>query len=165
MSWNLKEVEDVALGSLRERFGDRLEAVVLFGSYAREEAVQLSDVDFFIVVRGLPTDPVERRLHVYESLTPVIRRFKVDVNVIEMDEREIGKSLTPLLVNIAHDGLILFDRNGRITSFFERLRGAVKKAGLVRFRTNDGKYGWRPARQLQRGEPLVVKVEGSGFEP
>jgi len=165
MSQDIKELRDVAVRSLRERFGDRLQAVVLFGSHAREEAAKLSDVDFFIVVRGLPTDPVERRLDVYDSLTPIVRRFRIDVSVIEMDEREIGKSLTPLLVNIAHEGLILYDKNGRIATFFERLREAVKRAGLVRFRTSDGKYGWRPVRQLQCGEPLVIKVEGGGFEP
>ncbi len=165
MSKNIKEVGDVAVRSMYERFGDRLQTVVLFGSHAREEAAKLSDVDFFVVVRGLPTDPVERRLDVYESLTPIVRRFRIDVSVIEMDEREIGRSLSPLLINIAHEGLILYDRDGRITTFFERLREAVKRAGLVRFRTSDGKYGWRPVRQLQRGERLVIRVEGGGFEP
>jgi len=165
MSQDINELGDVAVRSLRERFGDRLQAVVLFGSHAREEAAKLSDVDFFIVARGLPTNPVERRLDVYDGLTAVVRRFRIDVSVIEMDEREISKSLTPLLVNIAHEGLILYDRDGRIATFFERLREAVKRAGLVRFRTSDGKYGWRPVRQLQRGEPLVIKVEGVGFEP
>lgn len=46
-----------ALGTLKdrvsERFGDRLGKTVLFGSYARGEAREDSDVDVLVVIDGL----------------------------------------------------------------------------------------------------------------
>ncbi len=39
--------------ALRERFGDRLRELVLFGSQARGEATEESDVDLLVVVDGL----------------------------------------------------------------------------------------------------------------
>ena len=39
--------------ALRERFGDRLRELVLFGSQARGEATEESDVDLLVVVEGL----------------------------------------------------------------------------------------------------------------
>ena len=45
--------------ALRERFGARLERVVLFGSRARGDADEESDVDVLVVVRDL--SPAERR--------------------------------------------------------------------------------------------------------
>jgi predicted nucleotidyltransferase len=38
---------------LRDRFGERLERMVLFGSYARGEAGPESDIDVLVVIRGL----------------------------------------------------------------------------------------------------------------
>ncbi|HEY3354177.1 MAG TPA: nucleotidyltransferase domain-containing protein [Polyangia bacterium] len=48
---------------LRDRFGERLERLVLFGSYARGEAGPDSDVDVLVVVRGLTG---RERTEVYE---------------------------------------------------------------------------------------------------
>jgi predicted nucleotidyltransferase len=39
--------------SVRERFGDRVSEIVLFGSYARGEANEESDVDVLVSIDGL----------------------------------------------------------------------------------------------------------------
>ena len=41
-------------------FGQRLKTVVLFGSRARGEAEDTSDHDLFLVIDGLPEEPVKR---------------------------------------------------------------------------------------------------------
>jgi predicted nucleotidyltransferase len=88
------EIKRLATASLLNRFGENLEAVVLFGSYSRTEAVEESGIDFFVVVRGLPKELVRRRYMVYDALTPVLRRFKRDVSVIEVNAEDVGgKSL------------------------------------------------------------------------
>jgi predicted nucleotidyltransferase len=40
-------------GDLQRRFGGRLEAFVLFGSRARSEGTESSDLDVLVLVRGL----------------------------------------------------------------------------------------------------------------
>ena len=153
------DVKAMAVESLLNRFGEDLEAVILFGSCARGEAVELSDFDFFVVVRGLPKQPVRRRYMVYDALTPILREFKREVSVIEADAEEIGKQITPLLINIAHDGIILYDRAGRMGDLLRRVRDAVKKAGLVRYKTREGKYGWKPSQKLKPGEVFIIQLE------
>lgn len=157
---DFKEIKTLATGSLLSGFGKNLEAVVLFGSCARMEAAERGDIDFFVVVHDLPKEPVRRRYVVYDALTPVLRKFKRDVSVIEVDARDVGRQITPLLINIAHDGIILYDKNGRIESLFNKVKSAVKKAGLVRYETREGKYGWKPCRELKPGEVFVVQLEG-----
>lgn len=156
---DVAEIKAVAVGSLINRFGEDLEAVILFGSWARREAAELSDLDFLVIARGLPKEPVRRRYVVYDALTPVLREFKRQVSVIEADAEEIGKQITPLLINIAHDGVILYDRAGRVGDLLRRVRDAVKRAGLTRYKTRNGKYGWKPSQGLNPGEVFTVQLE------
>ena len=91
---DVREIKTLATGSLLNRFGENLEAVVLFGSCARMEAVKRGDIDFFVVVHDLPKEPVRRRYVVYDALTPVLRKFKRDVSVIEVDAKDVGRQIT-----------------------------------------------------------------------
>ena len=147
------------MGSLLERFGEDLVAVVLFGSYARGETIEGSDLDLFVVVKDLPDGIMERRFLVYDSLTLLRRELKVDISVFEAEPEEIDGAITPLLLNIAHDGIVLYDREGAVSSFLRKVVEAAGKAELVRYRTTDGKYGWKPRRRLEMGEHLTVKLE------
>ena len=132
-----------AAESLVERLGARVVAVALFGSVARGEASWRSDIDLFVVVKDLPGG-LERRFRIYDAAYEPI---KGDVTVIDVDEGDLFREdlrVTPLLLNVAWDGAILHDPTGRLTKLFNRIREMVKKAGLERYRTPDGAYGWRP---------------------
>lgn len=50
---------------------------------SRTEAVEESNIDFFVVVRGLPKELVRRRYMVYDALAPVLRRFNHTKLLIE----------------------------------------------------------------------------------
>jgi len=163
VSLSVKEIKEVAVKSLISRFDERLEAVVLFGSHARNKVTEKSDIDLFVVIEGLPKDPAKRGRVVYRVVSPpLLRKFKCDVTVIEVEAKDIGKGkeLTPLLINIAQDGIILYDKRRRIEEFFTRIRKAVRKAGLTKYETADGKYGWKPRRKLGLGEVFEVRLEG-----
>jgi hypothetical protein len=51
--------------------------------------------------------------------------------------------LTLLLLNILMDGVVIYDRMGRISKLIAKAGELVEKAGLVRYKTPDGRYGWR----------------------
>ncbi|MGB9870548.1 MAG: nucleotidyltransferase domain-containing protein [Anaerolineae bacterium] len=55
--------------ALREGLGDRLIAVILFGSRARGEADTDSDGDLLVIARYLPQKPFQRHLFL-EAITP-----------------------------------------------------------------------------------------------
>lgn len=133
-----------AVEELLRELGDRVVAVALFGSRARGEADAGSDYDFLVVVRGLRG--LGRRFRIYD---PLRRVLKTDVTVLDVDESKVFRedlTIDPLLLNIAWDAVVLYDPTGRLDRLFKRIRMAVKEAGLIRYRTKDGKYGWKPAK-------------------
>ena len=64
------ELREFVLSELRRRLGDLpgyVKAVLLFGSAARGEAGERSDVDLLVLHSGAPFgDPAERRRHLYK---------------------------------------------------------------------------------------------------
>ena len=124
---------------LVKKLGDKIVAVALFGSWARGEASEKSDVDFFVVVKNFDGS---RRFKIYDCLQGVLKR---DVTVIDVDENELFKEdlkIGSLLLNIAWDSIILYDPTGRLRELFERIKNAVRDK-LERYRTKNGKYGWK----------------------
>lgn len=135
--------------NLRDRFSDHLVAVALFGSAARGEAGERSDLDFLVVLRGIPKS-LQRRYQVYKPIHDAVAlqsRQVRDTTVIDLDEEFIKDEdveITPMMLNIAADAIMLYDPEGRLASFIERVRRLIQVAGLERYRTKDGKYGWKP---------------------
>ena len=142
---------DAVVDRLLKRFSGHLVAVALFGSAARGEATKESDLDFLVVLRGVPKS-LERRYEVYRPIrdaltmqSPKVR----DVTAIDLDEEFINDEdaeITPLMLNIASDATILYDPKGRLKSFLRRVQRLIEVGRLERYRTKDGKYGWRSKR-------------------
>ena len=133
---------------LREVLGGELLGLVLFGSWARGEGREGSDVDVLVVLRS--SGGFEVRSTVYRTLSRCIGRALtlVDARAGELFSGEVV--LTPLLLNILVDGVVVYDETGKLSELASKARELVKAAGLVRYRTPDGKYGWRRAD----GRPL-----------
>lgn len=120
---------------LIEVFGDCLKTAVLFGSRARDEAGENSDHDIFVVIEGLPDDPLERLKQVRMALLDVPLR----VNIIAKTPEQVGANLTPLLLDICADGVCLYG-----PKYFEKFRrkalNALKQSGLTRKRMGRAWY-------------------------
>jgi predicted nucleotidyltransferase len=135
--------------NLRERFADNLVAVALFGSAARGEAGERSDLDFLVVLRRIPK-ALQRRYEVYKPIHDAAAAQSgpgTDVTVIDLDEEFITNQdveITSLMLNITADASIVYDPDGKLASFFGRVRRLVDAAGLERYKTKEGKYGWKP---------------------
>ena len=134
---------------LADLFGDEFVGLVLFGSRARGEAGDYSDVDVLVVFRSLGGFDVRGR--VYGVIAECVRMpiTLVDVRLDEIASEDF--ELTPLMLNILYDGVIVWDRDGLLRDFFERGRKLIEKANLIRYRTRDGKYGWMRAD----GKPIA----------
>jgi len=134
--------------NLEEAFGEAYVGLLLFGSYARGEASDRSDVDVLVVMRGLKGLKV--RGDVYGILAKHVGRpltlIDVDLADISRDDLEV----TPLLLNALYDGVIVYDRFGVLERLKLKTIELIRKANLVRYRTPDGKYGWKRAN----GKPI-----------
>ena len=70
----------------------------------------------------------------------------MDLADISRDDLEV----TPLLLNALYDGVIVYDRFGVLERLKLKTIELIRKANLMRYRTPDGKYGWKRAN----GKPI-----------
>jgi len=128
---------------LKRALGDRFVGLMLFGSHARGEATERSDVDVLVVLRGLRGLRV--RGEVYSVLARHVRRplTLVDVDLEDVSKKDL--EVTPLLLNALYDGVVVYDELGVLRKLKDGVLRLIEKARLIRYRTPDGKYGWRRA--------------------
>jgi predicted nucleotidyltransferase len=134
---------------LEKLLGDEFLGLMLFGSWARGEARNYSDVDVLIVLRSLRG--FEVRSSIYNVLAKCVKRAVtlIDVRADELFKGEL--ELTPLLLNILVDGIVIYDKTGKLSELTSKVRRFVNSIGLIKYRTPDGKYGWK---RLD-GKPLI----------
>lgn len=126
---------------LKQTFGDVFASLLLFGSYPRGEASKESDVDVLVVLRGL--GDLRVRGEIYSILARHVGR---PLTLILADLADLIKEdleITPLLLNSLYDGIVIYDESGVLQRLKTKVDMLVKKANLVRYRTPDGKYGWK----------------------
>ena len=104
---------------LQQTLGERLDAVVLFGSRARGEAHPESDWDLLVVVQGLPRSPL-KRWKVWLQVAPEPWRTLADP-LLYTPEEWYGR-VVPLTLDIALDGRVLYDARGRMQRFLASVR-------------------------------------------
>jgi len=128
---------------LSEVLGDEFVSMALFGSWARREAGPDSDVDVLVVLRSIKG--MEVRSKIYSIIAKHVKRAVtlVDLRLSEVSGREV--ELTPLLLNILSDAVIIRDEEDTLKALIEKCKKLIRRANLVRYRTPDGKYGWKRA--------------------
>ena len=96
----LKELKE----GLVHIYGERLQGLYLYGSYARGDYRQGSDVDVMIVLSDYSSywDQIERTS---ELMQKVCLDYDLLVSRIFMTDEKWKQADTPLLRNIRHDGL------------------------------------------------------------
>ncbi|MDR7523124.1 MAG: nucleotidyltransferase domain-containing protein [Armatimonadota bacterium] len=137
-----QNVAALAVQALCTALGDRLVAVALFGSRARDEARTQSDWDLLVVVRGLPESPLERLISLKQLLPPGCEA----VSFLARTPEEFEDHVPSLYLDIALDGKILYDPRGYLAERLSRLRRLIEDLGLYRESTEEG-YEWRWRKQ------------------
>lgn len=125
-----KEITPV-VRALQEGLGRGLVAIVLFGSRARGDAREESDWDILIIARDLPERQIER-YRMVKAILPPNWRSRVSILTKTVDEFE--SVLPSLYLEIALDGLILFDPEGYAKNQLQKLRRLIQAKGLSRER-------------------------------
>lgn len=108
----MTELDEAKLKTLLQEFrcaleglyGDRLVTVILFGSQARHEATEESDIDVMVVLRGFISQGDEI-LRMGTIKTELNLKYDELISVIPISETDYQNRMTPLLNNIRQEGV------------------------------------------------------------
>jgi len=105
------ELRSRALSSLHS-FIDELKksnfsirCLLLFGSYARGDFTEESDIDVCVIAEGLPVDELERRTLRRYYKTPKVQA----VAYTPQEFLDMMQALNPIVLDIMHEGIVLLD--------------------------------------------------------
>lgn len=127
------------VGRAAELLGPALVGVVVYGSWARGEVSDASDVDVLVVLdRGVALD---RALYRRWDTAPVSWQGRsVDPHFVHLPRE--NESVAGVWGEVAVDGVVLFERDDRLSARLVRVRRAIAEGRLVR-RTVHGQTYWK----------------------
>ena len=87
-----------------ELYGKRLKNIVLYGSYARGQATQDSDIDLAVVLEGnvIAGEEIDRLIDV---ITDINLNHCILLSVYPVSEKDYNSVDSPLLLNIRQEGV------------------------------------------------------------
>ncbi len=104
MPLNVKELLAELKKGLTELYGQRLKAVILFGSYARGDYNKNSDLDVMIVLDDYKSY-WDELIHSAELASDLSLKYDVTVSRTIMTEEKWKKGDLPVLRNIRAEGI------------------------------------------------------------
>lgn len=139
ISERLRQLAEKYVQIAAEVLCDNLTSIALFGSVARGEATETSDIDLFVVCRQLP-DGVFKR---HELLEPIRERLYPDLKRLWAEDiyanlselaftEEEARQLRWIYLDMVEDVVILFDRDGFLAGVLNALRQRLQELGARR---------------------------------
>ena len=129
-----KELSPLVEG-LQHGLAENLWGLVLFGSVARGEAKESSDLDLLLVADNLPEKFIARTQYLRCVLPGEIRG---SASFIAKTRAEFEAGFPSYYLDLALDGIILYDCENYMHQRLARIRELLKTAGLKRQRTDYG---------------------------
>lgn len=129
------------LDRLKNRFGDGLVTVAVFGSRARGEAHADSDLDLLVVAEGFPKSRLDRQLLLLRLARAVSEDFADLIACVPLSPEEASR-VQPFYLGMLSGHELLHDRAGFFRAVLERLRRRLGELGSRRLVDEDGYEYW-----------------------
>jgi predicted nucleotidyltransferase len=160
-----KEYVNLICRSIRSRLKDSLISIVLFGSVARGEEGEGSDIDLLVISSGFKGSVGERlktfqeiELSLVKSDARVkLRRSKLGTSIspIPLTPEEVKKN-PPILLDILTDGVILYDKDDFIRRHLSKFKRRLKALGARKIFLPSGKWYWDLKPDYKFGEVIEI---------
>lgn len=91
---------------LEKFYGKRLVKLILFGSQARGNANEDSDIDIMVVLKG-PISPGDEVIRMADIATQLDLKYNTFISLIPIADEDFVHRQTPLMDNIRREGIVL----------------------------------------------------------
>jgi predicted nucleotidyltransferase len=124
----LNKVLDEFLQKCKQKFGDDLISIILFGSYARKTATEYSDVDLLVIAENLPKRRIDRHKVLRNIVLEFIYKYGINISPILIEPRDLSpKDINPLICGILTGYKIIYDKNNFWKNYLERIKPVIKR--------------------------------------
>lgn len=102
----LQPILQVLKQGLIERYQDLLSSIVLYGSQARGEATENSDIDVLVILKSLvhPCDEIDKTL---DFITQICLDYDVVISWQFVSLEKFESQNSPFLANVKREGVLL----------------------------------------------------------
>ena len=91
---------------LQTHYGEQLKAVILYGSHAREDAHEFSDIDILVVLDA-PINPYREIDHTSEFMAQLCLDNDVVISRHFISSEKFQNASNPFLQNIRNEGILV----------------------------------------------------------
>jgi hypothetical protein len=155
---------DFLLSRLIVYFNENLVSIIIFGSVARGEAREYSDIDILVVIDGAPSKYSDR-IKLIRSFIGGLEKLRIDIwqkygvypliDIIMLDKSETYIN-HPFYLDLIHDGIIVYDKEDFMKNRINELKLKLKELGSRRIELPDGRYYWVLKPDLRWGEVIDI---------
>jgi predicted nucleotidyltransferase len=101
---NIKPILDEVKTILKKIYGDKLKAIILYGSYARGDSTEGSDIDIIILLENM-TEPIAEREKYFDAIWKLDLKYDTLISIIPFKEEEFRKRRLPIILNAKREGI------------------------------------------------------------
>lgn len=100
----IEEVLQEFRAEVEKLYGKRLRNIILYGSWARGEATESSDIDLVITLEGdvIPGKEIDRMIDI---ITEINLKHGVLLSIYPVSENDYSAVNSPLLMNVRREGV------------------------------------------------------------
>ncbi|MDT8444728.1 MAG: nucleotidyltransferase domain-containing protein [Desulfuromonadales bacterium] len=102
----IEKLVEEARGELLRIYAHRLQSIILYGSYARGDYAEGSDVDLLLLIDDLQ-DVMAERDRFSALVSRISLKYDTVVSAIPMDAQVYRQKKTPLIVSVQREGRLL----------------------------------------------------------
>ena len=93
--------------ALKKRYGDRLVKLVLYGSHARGEATEDSDIDVLVVLKEIGAGGASGEMDSISDIScDISYRYDTLLTLFPVPEHKYNNYNSPLLLNVRKEGVV-----------------------------------------------------------
>ena len=108
VSYDLTDIDEILKelkAGVLKLYGNRLKGIVLYGSWARRQANEDSDIDLMIVLAGGDVAAGKEIDRLIDIITDLNLKYSVLLSVYPVSEKDYKSVNSPILLNIRKEGI------------------------------------------------------------